>query len=265
MRAGTGNLKHVAALAILLVSSSLLSLNAAPPKVPSPTVKVSVGEIKSVEVQVEPGKEIGWAPGFAPEHVYLDEGKPHTKDTARFIISPKVKGTYRLILWTVGEREFSTLVIDSDGSPVPTPKVDPKPEPIPPPKPKPDPVPVVTTGLRVVFWYESRNSLSLEHNRVIYGEKIEAYLNAKCAKYEDQPEWRRWDQDVKLDDAESPTLNKLHAKIKESVPSTKLPVMVVFNDAAGEFYPLTTKDANGVEKTLTEDQALALLKLYGGE
>lgn len=102
--------------AILALALACSVADAAPPKVSAP-VKIRPGEITSVEIEVEAGKEVAWAPGFAAEAVFVDEGKPLRKDTARLIVSPRQAGVYRVILWTVGEREYSTLVIDAGTKP----------------------------------------------------------------------------------------------------------------------------------------------------
>jgi hypothetical protein len=121
---------------ILLLFAAPLS--AAPPKVPA-VVTLRTGEITSVEIAADPGKEVAWAPGFAPEACYLDEGKPLRKDTCRLIVAPKTAGVFRVVLWTVGEREYATLVIDASGAPVPPGPSPPVPPPVP-PVPPVDPI-----------------------------------------------------------------------------------------------------------------------------
>lgn len=119
-------------LSVLLIMAMASFVDAAPPKVPG-VVKVRVGEITSVEFESEAGKEVAWAPGFAPESCFVDEGKPLRKDTARLILSPKSEGVHRIIVWTVGEREYGTLIIDATGgvAPIPPTPKPPTPTPIP--------------------------------------------------------------------------------------------------------------------------------------
>ena len=124
------------ALFVLLAAATAA---ADPPKPPA-KVTSAVGQIWRVEVDCDAGKDAVWYPGFADEDCFVDELKPLRPNTLRLIVQPKRAGVFRVGLLTVGERQFSTLVIDATGDgptpPAPNPDDD-KPKPPKPPEPKP--------------------------------------------------------------------------------------------------------------------------------
>lgn len=133
------------------------------------------------------------------------------------------------------------------------------PKPPDPPKPPPDVDPLPITGFRVIFIYETSPSpkYTAEQNNILNSTAISTYLNSKCVKSaKGQPEWRRWDKDIKAEDMkkETDTLQKLWVATKPKL--TTLPAMVVVNDTTGEVIPLPA--------TATEADVLATLKKYGG-
>ena len=238
-------------LLIVCCIAYLAEYNAAqavPPKVPV-ALKLKVGDITSVEIQSEPGKETAWAAAFPPESVYLDEGKPARKDTVRLIVSPKVRGTYRVILWTVGERDYSTLIIDVNGDgpnpPGPTPPI--------PPDPTPDTIPIPLDGFRVLIVYEQKDLAKLpkEQVSILTSQTIRQYFNLKCVKGADgkTPESRIWDKDTDVS-ADSEHWRKALAR-----PRTGLPWILISTGKTGYEGPLPAN----------VDDTLKLLKKYGGE
>lgn len=254
--------------AILLALLPSLAV-AGPPKVPA-VVTLRVGEITSVEIKADAGKEVAWQPGFAAEACFVDEGKAFSKDTCRLIVSPKQAGVYRVVLWTVGEgREGSAvLVIDAGGSPPvppgpgPTPpapdppKPDPpKPDPPKPDPPQPEPAPIPVAGFRVLVVYETADlgKLTPGQRAIFSSRDVRDYLNATCVKGQDgrTPEWRIYDKDT---DMANESKVWRDAMTRALARATALPWCIVSNGKTGYEGPLP--------RTLQE--AIDLLKKYGG-
>jgi hypothetical protein len=168
------------ALVLALMGSSLAL--SAPPKLPAAgTVKCAPGQITSVEIESDGAeKEIAWARGFSPESVYVDEGKPLRKGTARLIVSPKKAGVYYVILWTVGEREYSTLIIDA-GPAVPDPVIPPAP--VIPPGPVVPPQPELDSFTKAVVAAYKADPAADKRERAV---QLAAVMQ-KAAKYANDP------------------------------------------------------------------------------
>ncbi len=129
-------MKFYGALLSVLLASAFAS--AKPPVVPGVLKANRLCDFMTVEIGFQDGKEVMWAPGFAPESVFIDELKPLQKNTMRLIVSVKVPGVYRVILWQVGDKDYAVLVIDaSDLAPTPPPTAPP---PTVPPGKKADPL-----------------------------------------------------------------------------------------------------------------------------
>ena len=143
-------------LPVLFVLLAAATAAADPPKPPA-KVTSAAGQIWRVEIDCDAGKEAVWYPGFADEDCFVDELKPLRPNTLRLIVQPKRAGVFRVGLLTVGERQFSTLVIDAGPAPAPPPTPIP-PGPAPGPDdngPKPPPTPVVPQAYYVVVVEET--------------------------------------------------------------------------------------------------------------
>lgn len=127
----------------------------------------------------------------------------------------------------------------------------PQPPPVPPKPPEPPPVPV-PTGFRVLIIRESGDAVSKEKTAAMFAGSVRKYLNEKCAKNGNQPEWRILDDDTQFAAVESQTMKELFDKAKPTLKS--LPAIVIAVN--GSF----------VAQAMPENEAalLALLKSKGG-
>lgn len=184
---------------------------------------------------------------FRGKNVYLVEGAK--------------SGNAELLVLPVGGKQADLmrkrLVVQTTPGPAP-------PGPTP-PGPTPDPNPLPITGFRVIFVSETNPSpkYNQEQNNILSSTAIATYLNAKCIKgAKGQPEWRRWDKDIKPEEMkkETETLQKLweatKPRLNDPKNPVKLPAMVVVNDRNGEVIP--------IPDTATEADILAMLKKFGG-
>lgn len=95
-----------------------------PPKVPTAPVMVTVGG-KPVQVTIDtPVVEFAAAAAFSPEACLWFPGES-AAGKKTYLIQAYQKGIYRVIFWSKGETEYSTLIIDASGGTTPAPPVDP--------------------------------------------------------------------------------------------------------------------------------------------
>jgi hypothetical protein len=116
----------------------------------------------------------------------------------------------------------------------------------------PGPGPIPPGEFRALFVYESSAPLTKEQLNIWYSTRIAEYLNAKCAKDDGRPGWRKWDKDIDTQH-ETPTWKAIWAATKPTV--TTLPALVIIRGQKGEAVPLPE----------TEEATLTLLKKHGGE
>lgn len=125
--------------------------------------------------------------------------------------------------------------------------------PIPPPtpvEPKVEPKPAAT--FRVLFVYESGDTLTAAQNGVLYAKSLADYLDARCTKDGPTAGWRRRDKDASAD-AETPGIKTLWAAVKPHLTAT--PCLVIEADGKADILPLPATAAD----------ALATLKKYAGD
>jgi hypothetical protein len=123
----------------------------------------------------------------------------------------------------------------------------------PPPNPDVDPAPVPKVeSFRVLMVYESAAVLPAAQFGVLYGKKVEEYLNAACTKDGERRGWRRLDKDATTDN-DTETFNALWAAVKPKV--TQVPAFAIEVNGTVTLEPLPK----------TEADALALLKKYRGD
>lgn len=159
---------------------------AAPPEVPKAPVLCKVGERPAVvTIAVPAGAEMGVAPAFAPEDVLWFPGETDKGGRKQYLVQPYKPGVYRVVFWTKGETEYSTLVIDATG----TAPVPPKP-----PTPPDPPTPVPVTSFRAVLVFESGATYTPGQIGALHAKSVEDYLTAKCT--DGRAGWRRRDRDV---------------------------------------------------------------------
>jgi len=112
---------------------------------------------------------------------------------------------------------------------------------------KPDTAP---GEFRAFIVREVGDKLTRDQETAINSTAITAYLNAKTAKVDGRPGWRRWDDDTDTSN-ESPTINALWERAKATPDAT--PKLVVFVGDKMNVYPI-----------VNEADTLATLKKIGG-
>ena len=113
---------------------------------------------------------------------------------------------------------------------------------------KPDVVP--SGEFRAFIVREVGDKLTRDQETAINSTAITAYLNAKTAKVDGRPGWRRWDDDTDTSN-ESPAINALWQRAKATPDAT--PKLVVFVGDKMSVYSITN-----------EADTLATLKKIGG-
>ncbi|HVL15935.1 MAG TPA: hypothetical protein VM529_25405 [Gemmata sp.] len=159
-----------------------------------------------------------------------------------FIVERIAPGDVELLLVPAGKVE-RRVVGDGDG-PIPPPK----PKPDDPPAPKP---PEPATSFRVIFVYESGDTLTAAQHSVIFGKSVSDYLDATATKEAGRPGWRRFDKDAAAE-KEQPTMRALWSAVRPQLTAT--PCLVVEVNGRAEIVPLPATPA----------EALATLKTYSG-
>lgn len=194
--------------------------------------------------------------------VFVDgTGKVETRTYKKKFIAiveplPEARGEAELIAIPKGvETEDKIKRLTVDLGPVPEPEPEPDPEPTPDPTP---PGPVVPVGFRVIIVYEGMSGYSPQIMTTMFSEKVQNYLDSKCAKdSKGKPEWRRWDKDVEFNSEASPTLKELwtaaQPKIGTNVPTVPRVITTVNQKFKVQDLPAT------------EEEFLTLLKKEGGQ
>lgn len=143
--------------------------------------------------------------------------------------------------------------------PEPTPEPDP-PGPDPkPPTPPPGPSPIPADGLHVLILYETGAQLTIGQRASIFGGEVRSYLNSKCPKIGNTPQYRIYDKDIDTTNesklwqdavkrAKGMNASRVHT------PATAWPWIIVSTGKGGFEGPLPA----------TMEETLALLKKFGG-
>ncbi len=114
------------------------------------------------------------------------------------------------------------LLIQIGQVPTPMPPAPVPPAPVPPTPPAPvPPAPVPVSSFRVLFVYESADTIPAAQKNVIYGKSVENYLNANCTG--GVAGWRRRDKDAAGE--ADPTMAALWTAVKPKL--TTMPAVVV--------------------------------------
>lgn len=231
---------------ILLTLLAALVAAAAPPALVVPDEVRPTGQY----VRVSPKTD-----AVAVAYVGLDGVEPIPSDVLKdgrlFLLDARglAPGRYRFAAVAAskeGEQARADFVVVIPGPPVPpTP-----PGPTPPVPPPPGPAPIPGDGLRVLIVYESSEVAKYAPGQitVLYAKDVRDYLNARCVKANNWPEWRVFDKDA---DASGES-DLWKAALKRDRKT--LPWLVVSNGRDGYEGPLPA----------SVDEALALLKKYGG-
>ena len=188
------------------------------------------------------GKIVRWdTPGLQRERL----------DDKTVILVAKTKGKYRVLAWTslktgwgangeATEAAECTLIVGD---------VPPDPSPIP-PVPPPDPSPTPGEGLRVLVVYESGElgKYPKEQSTIITSTKMREYLNSKCIKIGNTPEYRFFDKDAPLEN-ESQIWRDVMTRPRQSLP------WIIIGNGKDGFEGSLPKNV---------DETLILLKKFGG-
>ena len=158
-----------------------------------------------------------------------------------FIVERIAAGDVELLLVPAGKVE--RRVVGDGDSPVPPPK--PKPDDPPAPKP-PEPV----TSFRVIFVWESGDTLTAAQNSVINGVEVADFLAAKTTKTGTDKGWRLKDKDAPAA-GDTPVMNELWAAVKAKLKPTDVPCVAVEVNGKVEIIPLAATPAEMVAKFKT--------------
>ncbi len=193
-----------------------------------------------------------WAVGWKP-----DDGDPEfVTFSNEFLYIVKASKTGSGILEVIP----AVTKLDKDMKQIPLTKssitrkriyVDAKTDPVPDPD---DPViPVVpVTSFRVIFVYETADTLTTAQKSVIFGKSISDYLDVKTTKEDNLPGYRRYDKDT-TGVNEQPTMRALWQAVKPKLTST--PCYVIEVNGKAEILSLPATPA----------AALTELKKYAGD
>lgn len=157
------------------------------------------------------------------------------------------EGRCQIKVWANGENGQPPRIIAKldvqVGKPKPTPP-DPDVDP-------PGPVPIPDTGLRVLIVWETRDLSTLPASQVaaVNSTEVRQYLNAKCVKVGNHPEWRVYDPDTDVS-RESKIWQDAMKRPRQSIP-----------------WILVSDGKTGYEGPLPQnkDDMLKLLRQFGGQ
>lgn len=165
-------------------------------------------------------------------------------------VDPLKAGAGELLVVPVGVQDAAKIerrAITTQVGPTP-----PGPGPGPAPTPNPvNPAPIPEPGFRVLILFESMEVLPAAQQSILTGKRVRDYLDAKCVTEPDGKTkgYRIWDKDT-VSDADLPVWSKAMKR-----PHGSIPWIIVSNGTTGFEGPLPA----------TVDEALSLLKKYGGE
>jgi hypothetical protein len=154
-----------------------------------------------------------------------------------------------LVATGVDDDEVQVAYLDCRLKPRPPPEPKPPtpPEPKPPepkpPEPTPPKPPEPVKTFRVVFIYESADTLTLAQKAVLYAKPVSDLLNARCTKEDGHPGWRRFDRDT-TGDNEQPNMKALWKAVRPSV--TAVPCVAVETNGKVEIIPLPATPAEAI-------------------
>lgn len=175
--------------------------------------------------------------------------KPSTrtvKEAHVYSVEAVSTGRVELLITRLGQTKPAIRrTLDVTVEPVP-PGPGPGPNPPGPNPPGPTPTPA-PEGFRVIFVYETSQALTPPMQRVMFGEKVRSYLDAKSKS------WRRWDKDVDATNEKDAEIKALWQAARPKV--TTVPCVIVAVGGKADIIPLPAD----------EDEALTVLKKYGGQ
>lgn len=171
---------------------------------------------------------------------------PDSKGPVYVIVARGYLGTYSLQPIKNGATAADAPV--KDGAPLKIQIISgkgPKPPPDPDPKPDDPPKPQPVTSFRVFLVYESAQTQTQAQTNVLFGSKVESWLNDNCTG--GKAGWRRRDKDA--DGDADPTMAALWKAVKEK--ATTVPFAAVEVNGKVEIIPLESTPDAMVEKLKT--------------
>lgn len=172
-----------------------------------------------------------------------------------YVVEAARDGRTELLIVPSGANKAEDVIrqsLDVIAGKAPIPPPGPGPKPVPPgPDVDPNaPPPIAGEGFRVLIVYETGQNLPAAQSPILFGKTIREYLDAKTVLDADgrTHAWRIWDKDVDAS-GESKSWQDALARPRKSIPW-----ILISNGTTGYEGPLPA----------TVDEALALLKKYGG-
>jgi hypothetical protein len=209
---------------------------AAPPSVTAPEkVYGETGDWVFFTVTTD-GKGVKFVPLDAGLSLFPQGKLRDPNETAARATKP---GSYRVLVYSGNADGPSEprVVLVVFGQPGPAP-----PEPKPPDPKPPEPV----KSFRVIFVYETANALTPAMQRVMFGEAVRNYLDAKTTAHPQGGKgWRRFDKDVDARNERDPALKALWADARPQVSAVPC-VIVAVNDKA-DIVPFPADEAAALE------------------
>lgn len=208
--------RFLIAIAVLLI---LCPFVWASPPVPGGPYKIKVNDVAEIEIVLEKGKALGFHNPYDATSLFIREATPRREGTVSYIVQPRTAKVYLLTVWTVGEKDGATLVIDASESLPPIP-IPPKPDPVPPTPvpPKPDPVPPVPPS-----------PITSDHWFIVVEETQDR--TPEMAQVLDFAKWNTLGVKYRFYDKDSPDAKKYGYDALASKFGLKLPVLFVFDKA----------------------------------
>lgn len=167
----------------------------------------------------------------------LEPDRHDAPDAPSVAVFATGKGYATLAAWGIKDAKpvkLATFAIDANVGPRPPPKPD--------PDPPPDPKPVPVTSFRVIFIYESGDTLTPKQNSVIYGKTVEDFLIANCTG--GKTGFRRRDKDAP-GEADA-TFAALWAAVKAKLKMGDTPCVAIERDGKVDIIPLSATPAEMV-------------------
>lgn len=201
------------------------------------------------QLDLPDGKLVVW-PEYRGESWYLEIR------AAAFLFTKNSAGEQVLVPNSHAAFRATTRILGVADNPVP-PGPGPGPAPEPQPNPTPSPAPIEGAGFRVLIVYETSAVISSPQRAAITSNDVRTYLNGKCARVNNHPEWRILDPDQAM------TAGAIWAKaLARPMQLTK----TVDGKEVAQAWVIISNGVTGFEGPVPDEPGkfLDLLKKYGG-
>ncbi len=226
-------MRYIFSILIFLLASAASAQSV---KLPA-EIKVQPGRLASVLIEYD-GDDVRWT--TPPELDVFREYDPDAKKIRLRLIGYTAGKSYLHAVAAKGGKlsDFATCLIIVGEPPDPGPK-----PPVPPEGPFGG-----APGLHVLIVYESEDNLSKEHHSIVHGKQFRDYIESKVARDGKSLQRRIYDKDVVMT-GETKLWQNAMAR-----PRSAIPWIAIGNGKNWHEGPLPSN----------EDEAMALLKKYGG-